>query len=118
MNHVFGRVLVAETTEIRGCHEAVVPGVVATKSQELAGPAIVEPLEGGGELATRGLALGRSLVEVGTEYVPLRVFNPGQETKTARKGQLQGLSPRLRQVPFNQAAWPEVPQVGLSNPST
>ena len=49
-----GRVLVAETTEIRGGHEAVVPGVVATKSQELAGPAIVEPLEGGGELATRG----------------------------------------------------------------
>ena len=86
-----GRVLVAETTEIRGGHEAVVPGVVATKSQELAGPAIVEPLEGGGELATRGLALGRSLVEVGTEYVPLRVFNPGQETKTARKGTTAGI---------------------------
>ena len=30
-------------------------------------------------------------MEVGTEYVPLRVFNPGQETKTARKGTTAGI---------------------------
>ena len=55
------------------------------------GPAIVEPLQGGGELAKKGMVLARSLIESGNDTVPLRVFNPGKEKRVARRGTTVGL---------------------------
>ena len=86
-----GRIVIAETTIIPSGHEAVVPGIIARREGEFAGPAIVEPLEGGGDLAQRGLVLARSLVESGNQIVPLRLFNPGKEKRVAKKGTTVGL---------------------------
>ena len=81
-----GRVVVLETTVIPPGHEALVPGIIARRSEQLAGPAIIEPVEGGGDLAQKGLVLARSLVDTEAEVMPLRIFNPGKEIKVARKG--------------------------------
>ena len=86
-----GRVVVAKTTVVPSGHEAVVPGMVARRSAGLSGPAIVEPVEGGGDLAQKGLMLARSLVETESEIIPLRVFNPGRETRVAREGMTVGV---------------------------
>ena len=42
--------------------------------KELDGPVLVEPIEGGGQLGERGLVLARTLVNVPTEVVPVRVW--------------------------------------------
>ena len=44
-------------------HEAVVPGAIRRLCEVVPGPVLIEPVEGGGELAQRGLILARSLVE-------------------------------------------------------
>ena len=92
-----GRVVVAESTVIPPGHEAVVPGTVARKQEELAGPALIEPIEGGGDLAHKGLVLARSLVEAANKVVPLRVFNPGKEKRVARRGTTVGTISTLDQ---------------------
>ena len=81
-----GRVVAAESATIPSGHEAVVPGIIARKVEEFVGPAVVEPVEGGGDLAQKGLVVGRSLVDSENHIVPVRVFNPGKEEKVARKG--------------------------------
>ena len=86
-----GRVVVAKTTVVPSGHEAVVPGMVARRSTGLSGPAIVEPVEGGGDLAQKGLMLARSLVETESEIIPLPVFNPDRETRVAREGMTVGV---------------------------
>ena len=88
-----GKVVVLENTVIPSPagHEAVIPGIVMRKTGELVGPAIVEPLQGGGELAKKGMVLARSLVESGNDTVPLRVFNPGKEKRVTRRGTTVGL---------------------------
>ncbi|XP_038053996.1 uncharacterized protein LOC119726413 [Patiria miniata] len=85
-----GRVVVSRTTVIPSGHEAVVPGIIARKGADLVGPAMVEPMEGGGDLAKKGLVLARSLVETEAEVIPLRVFNPGREKRVAREGTTAG----------------------------
>ena len=86
-----GRVVVSQTTVIPPGHEAVVPGKIARKGADLLGPALVEPVEGGGDLAKKGLMLARSLVETEDDVVPLRVFNPGKEKRVAREGTTAGV---------------------------
>ncbi len=81
-----GRVVVSRTTVIPSGHEAVVPGVLSRGKVDMAGLAVVEPLEGGGELAQKGLVLARSLVDMESDVIPLRLFNPGQEKRVARAG--------------------------------
>ena len=85
------RVVVLENTVIPAGYEAVVPGTIVKRSNLFVGPALVEPLESGGELAKKGLVLARSLVEAGNDIVPLRVFNPGKEQRVARKGTTVGV---------------------------
>ncbi len=41
-------------TVIPAGYEAVVPGTIANRGNAFAGPALVEPLESGGELAKKG----------------------------------------------------------------
>ena len=83
------RVVVTETKVIPAGHEAMVAGAVY-RSEGLAGPMIVEPVEGGGELAQRGLVLARALIEAPTEVVPVRVLNPCKEKRVLRAGTTVG----------------------------
>ena len=84
-----GRVLVAETTEIPAGHEAVVPGEVATTCKTDEQTAIIEPVEGGGELAERGLLLARSQ-QTRAQVLPLRILNPNREKRVVQKGTAVG----------------------------
>mgnify|MGYP000034807019 CR=1 FL=1 len=85
-----GRVMVAETTEIPAGHEAVVPGTVPSITEALGQPALIEPVEGGGELAQRGLLLARSLVKPQAETLALRILNPNEESRVVRRGTTVG----------------------------
>ena len=53
---------------------------------------MVEPIMGGGDLAKKGLVLARSLIEMENEVVPLRMFNPGRETRVAQRGTTVGVA--------------------------
>ena len=67
------------------------PGTIAGTCKALEQPAIIEPVEGGGELAQRGLVLARSLVGPQAEVVPFRILNPPSgEMRVIRKGTTVG----------------------------
>ena len=67
-------------------HDAVVQGVSPRLCEVVPGPALVEPVEGGGEMAQGGLILARTLVEFDQEVLPLRVLNPNREKRVVRQG--------------------------------
>ena len=85
-----GRVVVTETTEIASGHEALVPGSIVNTGEIPLRSAIIEPVEGGGELAQRGLVLARSLVKPQGEVLPLRILNPSDDARVVRKGTTVG----------------------------
>lgn len=94
-----GRVVVTETKVIPSGHEAVVPGAIRRLCEVVPGPVLIEPVEGGGELAQRGLILARSLVESDQEVLPLRVLNPNREKRVVRQGTTIGI---VSQVEIDQ----------------
>ena len=67
-----------------------VPGELATTCKTDEQTAIIEPLEGGGELAERGLLLARSLVQTRAQVLPLRILNPNREKRVVQKGTAVG----------------------------
>ena len=81
-----GRVVVAETIEIPPGHEVIVAGSIAGQCEGLAGPLIVEPVESGGRLGEKGLIMAKSLIEVPSEVVPIRVLNPNKEKRVLHVG--------------------------------
>ena len=72
------RIKVACTTSIPPGHEAIIPGEIVDKSENMVGTAVVEPLENGGEMASKGVIIGRTLVDAEKEVIPVRVFNSGE----------------------------------------
>ena len=54
----------------------------------MTGPAIIKPIECGGRLGERGLVMAKSLIDVPTEVVPVRVLNPNREKRDLRVGTL------------------------------
>ncbi|XP_038066758.1 uncharacterized protein LOC119736820 [Patiria miniata] len=79
------RVVVAETTVIPPGHEALVQGRV-TRDFESGDLGIIEPIEGGGELAQKGLILARTLVDPKEGVLALRLLNPGSRECMVRSG--------------------------------
>ena len=68
------RIVVARTTVIPPGHEAVIPGRM-DKSFDSYHVGVIEPVEGGGVVADKGLIIARSLVNMDGETLPLRVLN-------------------------------------------
>lgn len=85
------RVEVAECRPVPAGHEAIIPGRIAKRCEIIAGPALVEPVQGGGELASKGLILGRTLVNADTEVIPIRVMNPGETDSVLPEGMIVGM---------------------------
>ncbi|XP_071505956.1 uncharacterized protein [Diadema antillarum] len=85
------RVKVASTTTIPAGHEAIVPGRIIDKGLSMAGTAVIEPLENGGEVASKGVIIGRTLVDAGKDVIPVRVFNPGDSTCEVQEGLTVGM---------------------------
>ena len=83
-----GRVVVTETTKIPPGHETIVAGAIVGQCEGMTGPAIIEPIECGGRLGERGLVMAKSLIDVPTKVVPVRVLNPNREKRVLRVGTL------------------------------
>ena len=85
------RVKVACSTTIPPGHEAIVPGYIADKNDNMMGTAVVEPLENGGEVASKGVIIGRTLVDAEKEIIPVRVFNSGDSPCDVQAGLTVGM---------------------------
>ena len=90
-NPFIARVEVAESRKVPAGHEAIIPGRITKRNQDMTGPALIEPIQGGGELASKGLVLGRTLVDAGNEVVPIRVLNPGETDFELPEGMMVGM---------------------------
>ena len=89
--HFTARVVVAETITIPPGHEAIVQGCITKRNQDIQGPALVEGVEGGGELGEKGLVLGRVLVRAEEEVIPVRILNPGDQKLILKEGTTVGM---------------------------
>ena len=86
-----GRVVATTDVTVPPGHEAIICGRITNRQEEMPGSAIVEPMEGGGELASTGLVLGRTLVNAKENIIPVRVLNPGHKELTVTEGTTVGL---------------------------
>ena len=89
--HFNARVVVAQTTTIPPGHEAIVQGCITKRNQDMQGPALIEGVEGGGELGEKGLVLGRVLVRAEEEVIPVRILNPGDQKLVLKEGTTVGM---------------------------
>ena len=87
-----GRVVATKNVTVPPGHEAIICGRITNRQQEeMPGSAIVEPMDGGGELASTGLVLGRTLVNAKENIISVRVLNPGHKELTVTEGTTVGL---------------------------
>ena len=88
-----GRVVATKDMTVPPGHEAIICGRIANRQEGMTGPALIESMEGGGELASTGLVLGRTLVNAEADVIPVRVLNPGhEELKIAEGTQIGSIS--------------------------
>ena len=102
------RVVVSQTTVIPAGHETLVPGRMSTPL-EAASAGIVEPVQGGGDLAKKGLILGRTLVNPTEDTVALRILNPGRQKCVLRCGSAAGHVTTVDEEDIDES--PQVPHV-------
>ena len=86
-----GRVEVACTTTIPAGHEAIIPGRIINKTEDMLGTAVVECLEHGGEVSSQGLMVARTLVDAEKDIIPVRVFNSGDSPCDVEAGMTVGM---------------------------
>lgn len=86
-----GRVEVACSITVPAGHEAIIPSRIVNKDTEVLGAAVIEPLEGGGEIASKGLVIGRTLVDAEKDIIPVRVYNSGDSPCDVEEGVIVGM---------------------------
>lgn len=84
--HPFWRTLVLAWPTVQRVTRQLWRETMVGQCEELDGPVLVEPIEGGGQLGERGLVFARTLVNVPTEVVPVRVLNANKEERVIRAG--------------------------------
>ncbi|XP_070571296.1 uncharacterized protein [Ptychodera flava] len=82
--HLCARVVVAETMAVKAGHEMVIPGHLS-RPIGVNPMALVEPTKRN-PLSAEGVLVGRVLVDVTNNTVPVRVMNVGETTHIMQKG--------------------------------